>query len=64
MVVMYLLHHKGYCLLSNHWLTVEDKKFSSGKMLQGEVSVGVAGSGMETSQRSIALLRGDNTLQP
>ena len=63
-VVMHLLQHKGHCILRNYWLTVEEKKFSSRKRLQGEVSVAAAGSGMEAPQRRIALLSGDEVLQP
>ena len=63
-VVMHLLQHKGYCILRNHWLTTEEKKFSGREMSQGEVSVAMAGSGTETPLRRIALLSGDEVLQP
>ena len=64
MVVMHLLQHKGHCILRNYWLTAEEKKFSGRKRLQGEVSMAVAGSRMEAPQRRIALLSGDEVLQP
>ena len=64
MVVMHLLQHKGHCVLRNDWFTMEEKKFSGRKKLQGEVNVAAAGSKTETPQRRIALLRGDEVLQP
>ena len=63
-VVMHLLQHKGHCVLRNDWLTAEEKKFSGRKKLQGEVNVAAAGSRTETPQRRIALLSGDEVLQP
>ena len=63
-VVMHLLQHKGHCILRNYWLTAEEKKFSSRKRLQGEVNVAAASSRTETPQRRIALLSGDEVLQP
>ena len=64
MVVMHLLQHKGHCILRNYWLTAEEKKFSSRKRLQGEVSMATAGTKTEAPQRRIALLSGDEVLQP
>ena len=63
-VGMHLLQHKGHCILRNYWLTAEEKKFSGRKRLQGKVNMAVAGSGMEAPQRRIALLSGDEVLQP
>ena len=64
MVVMHLLQYKGHCILRNYGLTAEEKKFSGRKRLQGEVNVAAAGSRTETPQRRIALLSGDEVLQP
>ena len=60
---MYLLQHKWHCILGNHRLTMEEKKFSSRKKPQGEVSMATAGSSKETPQRRIALLSGDKVVQ-
>ena len=63
-VVMNLLQYKGHCILGNYWLTAEEKKFSGRKRLQGKVNMAAAGSGTEAPQRRIALLSGDEVLQP